>query len=257
MPKGSRTRLYLELRHLRALARAVGELGAVRSVGDLRDLAFNALDSFGPGSRICFEKFSLIETKYESAYNGDPPSARDIETFGQLYHQHPYIGYLKRGGQELALRTTDLLPKAKWHKTELFNELYVPNKAPFQLCSRVFVPESNENINFTALRNREFDDVEQALTRVYLEEVGRVFGRLHLSSDSVELRLITQCQVKGLSKREVEVVTGAFRGKTDKEIAQQLGNSVRTVQQQLQTAYRKLGVRSRGEAVNVLLKQRD
>ncbi len=62
-----------------------------------------------------------------------------------------------------------------------------------------------------------------------------------------------ECRHFRLTKREREVIHQAFSGKTDKEIAQALGNSPRTVQHQLESVYRKLGVRTRMEAVSRLL----
>jgi DNA-binding NarL/FixJ family response regulator len=50
-------------------------------------------------------------------------------------------------------------------------------------------------------------------------------------------------------------MTHAFKGETDKEIAQALGNSQRTVHHQLQSVYRKLEVSNRGEAIHQLLKK--
>jgi DNA-binding NarL/FixJ family response regulator len=62
-----------------------------------------------------------------------------------------------------------------------------------------------------------------------------------------------ECRNYRLTKRENEVINHAFSGKTDKEIAQALGNSPRTVQHQLESVYRKLGVRTRMEAIRRLL----
>jgi DNA-binding CsgD family transcriptional regulator len=54
---------------------------------------------------------------------------------------------------------------------------------------------------------------------------------------------------RGLTPREAEVLVCAADGRTDGEIAQELGISVRTVQRHLQACYRKLDVISRTAAV--------
>jgi len=75
--------------------------------------------------------------------------------------------------------------------------------------------------------------------------------------DLFTLTVQKECRNHRLTRREEEVISHAFSGKTDKEIARALGNSPRTVQQQLQNVYRKLGVRTRMEAVRRLLRSHD
>jgi DNA-binding NarL/FixJ family response regulator len=55
--------------------------------------------------------------------------------------------------------------------------------------------------------------------------------------------------VEGLTDREVDVLTEAARGLTNKQIGQRLFISDRTVQGHLQSVYQKLGVSTRTEAV--------
>jgi DNA-binding NarL/FixJ family response regulator len=58
-------------------------------------------------------------------------------------------------------------------------------------------------------------------------------------------------QVEGLTDREIEVLTYASRGLTNKEIGSALFISDRTVQGHLKNIYEKLGVATRTEAVTV------
>jgi HD-GYP domain-containing protein (c-di-GMP phosphodiesterase class II)/DNA-binding CsgD family transcriptional regulator len=53
---------------------------------------------------------------------------------------------------------------------------------------------------------------------------------------------------KSLTEREVEVLRLVSLGKTNKEIAQKLGTSPKTVDNQLQSIFKKLGVQTRGAA---------
>ncbi len=52
-----------------------------------------------------------------------------------------------------------------------------------------------------------------------------------------------------LSRREKQIVDALLAGRTNKEIAQQLGVSDQTIKNQLTTLYRKVGVSSRLELV--------
>jgi DNA-binding CsgD family transcriptional regulator len=57
----------------------------------------------------------------------------------------------------------------------------------------------------------------------------------------------------GLTGREAEIMAGIARGKTDKAIAEDLYVSPLTVKTHLQRVYRKLGVKSRAEAMSRVL----
>jgi DNA-binding CsgD family transcriptional regulator len=70
-------------------------------------------------------------------------------------------------------------------------------------------------------------------------------ARLQLSSPSFE-------PLVGLTRRELEVARLAARGATDRDIAENLVVSVRTVESHLAAAYRKLGITSRRQLRDVL-----
>ncbi|HZB49884.1 MAG TPA: helix-turn-helix transcriptional regulator, partial [Mycobacteriales bacterium] len=55
-----------------------------------------------------------------------------------------------------------------------------------------------------------------------------------------------------LTRREQEIARMAAQGLTDREIAEALVVSVRTVESHLAAAYRKLGIRSRRELAGLL-----
>jgi DNA-binding NarL/FixJ family response regulator len=76
-----------------------------------------------------------------------------------------------------------------------------------------------------------------------------VSGPASFSDNTLEAK----CVSFGLTNREIEVMSRVFTGKTDKEIAQTLGTSPRTVHHQLERIYRKLKVRSRTEAIHRLI----
>ncbi len=61
----------------------------------------------------------------------------------------------------------------------------------------------------------------------------------------------------GLSRREKQIVDALLAGRTNKEIAQQLGVSDQTIKNQLTRLYRKVGVNSRLELVLWSMERRD
>ena len=89
-------------------------------------------------------------------------------------------------------------------------------------------------------------------------------SRLAVRSDQTAQRLRAACQqvrtpgsadvaqARGLTRREREVAGLAAKGRSNREIADHLMVSVRTVENHLQRAYEKLGVRSRESLSEVL-----
>ncbi len=67
--------------------------------------------------------------------------------------------------------------------------------------------------------------------------------------DSAEAVLTWPGQVLGLSQREAEMLTFITRGLTNEEIAQRSYLSPNTVKSYIRNAYRKIGVRTRAQAV--------
>jgi two-component system, NarL family, response regulator LiaR len=69
------------------------------------------------------------------------------------------------------------------------------------------------------------------------------------SDDAAEALLTWPGQVLGLSQREAEMLTFITRGLTNEEIARRSYLSLNTVKSYIRNAYRKIGVRTRAQAV--------
>jgi DNA-binding NarL/FixJ family response regulator len=67
--------------------------------------------------------------------------------------------------------------------------------------------------------------------------------------------MATRSRIDGLTSREVEVLRLIATGLTNREAAESLGLSVRTVDAHLRSVYAKLGVRSRSAATRFAMDQ--
>ncbi len=243
----------MQLRHL---AQGVGELHEVHTLEELRECVFSGWIRLTPGALLSQESMTLRGEVHQSFFNDpSPPLLPYVGRFVELIQQghHPYLEYLKGGGREIALRCTDLVDPRAWKKNPCLNEAYARGGTPFGIFSAINVDLLSSFVKLSALRDREFNDVEQALTRAYLTEMAKVLSLLHRKSEPMEGRFLAHCRMWRLTERETEVMLHVFQGKTDKEIAMALGNSPRTVHHQMESVFRKLGVHTRGEAVRRLL----
>lgn len=82
---------------------------------------------------------------------------------------------------------------------------------------------------------------------------GRVTFTPEQRARAAEYSAAVAPMIEGLTAREVDVLTEAARGLTNKQIGQRLYISDRTVQGHLQAIYQKLGVSTRTEAVTASL----
>jgi two-component system, NarL family, response regulator LiaR len=100
------------------------------------------------------------------------------------------------------------------------------------------------------LKTAELSELHRALQEVAL-------GRKAFDKDSLAQAARHQhelpVQIEGLTNREIEVLSSAGRGLTNKEIGKALFISDRTVQGHLKNIYEKLGVATRTEAVTLAL----
>ncbi|MEP7290352.1 MAG: response regulator transcription factor [Chloroflexota bacterium] len=96
------------------------------------------------------------------------------------------------------------------------------------------------------LKTAEFSQLYRALQDV---AVGRSAFDVAVMAKVAQHEQDTTHLVEGLTDRELEILSSAARGLTNKEIGKVLFISDRTVQGHLQNVYQKLGVGTRTEAV--------
>jgi DNA-binding CsgD family transcriptional regulator len=251
-------RVHLELQQLQELASALGDLSKAQTVDDVQEVVFTALNTLVPGSLITKDKIDFDANSYSIATNHRMAEVEKLAPhFGALVHQgyHPYIEYVRAGGTEIAVRTTDVTPLRQFERNPIFDEVYRPLDVPYGMFSMVRLEGPVPFINFAIVREKNFTDTEQLLARLYLKEVGRCVSRLIQRSNRVEDHFLANCRLCRLTPREEEVMLLLFKGKTDKEIACVAGTSARTVSNQVGNIFRKLGVRTRNGAVRAILEK--
>ncbi|GGD74800.1 hypothetical protein GCM10010990_25580 [Croceicoccus mobilis] len=86
-------------------------------------------------------------------------------------------------------------------------------------------------------------ELEEALSNI--EARGNKKGRQALKRTEARKAIAT------LSKRELQVLTGVFKGQTAKQISADLGSKVRTIEIQRATLYKKLNAQSASDAVRI------
>jgi two-component system, NarL family, response regulator LiaR len=96
------------------------------------------------------------------------------------------------------------------------------------------------------LKTAEFTELFRALQDV---AVGRTAFNAEIMAKAAQYGQSNSALIEGMTDREIEILSHAARGLTNKQIAKDLFISDRTVQGHLQNIYQKLHVATRTEAV--------
>jgi DNA-binding CsgD family transcriptional regulator len=173
-------------------------------------------------------------------------SAADRATFDRHFAEHPLVRQHAGNPQGRAHRISDSLSRREFRETALYDEYYRRIGIDHVIAVPLFV-DRRLLVSFVLNRNgRDFSDRECALLDLVREPLSALY-RHTLAMQRA--RTPNGFAALPVTPREREVLSWLAGGKTDREIAEILGMSPRTVQKHLQHIYEKLGVETRTAAV--------
>jgi len=148
-----------------------------------------------------------------------------------------------------ARKYSDFFSRSEFHRLELYQEAARPVGIEYMM--RLWLSPRGARqarLEFDRAR-RDFGERDRAVLDLILPHL-RQFGR-----SAVKRRRMRSCTNDGvdhLTPRERQILQHVSRGKTNAEVAWQLGISPETVRKHLENAYEKLGVHTRTGAVAAL-----
>ena len=173
---------------------------------------------------------------------GEAISAADRASFDRHFTEHPLVRYHAQPGGG-AHRISDSLSAAQFRASALYNEYYRRIGIDHVVAVPLFV-DRGLLVSFVLNRNRaDFSDRECALLDLVREPLAALYRNLLARGKGGGFAALP------VTRREREVLSWLAAGKTDRDIAEILGMSPRTVQKHLQHIYEKLGVETRTAAV--------
>ena len=177
----------------------------------------------------------------------------EIEAFDRHLHEHPLVRSHVRNPAAATRRISDLVSQCEFRRTPLYNDYYRRIRidhamaVPVHVCKQVLV-------SFVFNRSgRDFSDRDRDCMEAIRPHLGHLYRLTRTSDDpraawGVPAPQSTVTDPR-LTCREREVLQWLSGGKTDRDIADILGISPRTVHKHLQRIYEKLGVETRTAAV--------
>jgi DNA-binding CsgD family transcriptional regulator len=177
--------------------------------------------------------------------------AEELAAFDRHFSTHPLVRYHGYLGGRRTQRISDCVAFGRFRESALYHDYY----RPVGIDHAIAVPMQVDDgllVSFVLnRRRRDFDDRERDL----LQAINRPLAALYHQSTVVRqlrgepLRDASSSERWALTEREREVLHWLARGKADRDIAEILAISPRTVAKHLQRIYDKLGVETRTAAV--------
>jgi DNA-binding CsgD family transcriptional regulator len=177
--------------------------------------------------------------------------------FAELAHENPLVQRYERTRDGRTYRISDVVTQDELHELEIYKRVYKPIGVEYQIA---FILESGEDrlLGFHLSRKRrrgEFSDEDRDLlneARPFLIQAYRNAIRFSASVPSPPGPPTVDALVElGLTRRQAEVLQYLATGTSEREVAERLGVSGRTVEKHLERCYRQLGVNSRSEAAAI------
>jgi DNA-binding NarL/FixJ family response regulator len=159
------------------------------------------------------------------------------------------------------MRFSDLITLEQLHALELYTEVYAKLGVEYQMAFTL--PHEKDRILGVALSrgDRDYTDEERDLldqARPFLIQAYRnairytsLLADPQRNGDDHSIPRIDRLLALGLTKRQAEILALIASGAAERDIAQRLQISHRTVEKHLERCYRRLGVNNRSLAASV------
>lgn len=245
----------------RAALSLVGDVYGLLEIEEFRGGLLSALREAVPSDWASLNEvgpdpantFSIVEPPLEVHWH---------ETWAAHGLENPLVEHMTRTRDGRPLRFSDVVSAAELHALELYRSFYGPIGLEHQIAFTL--PSRSEMLLGVALsrRERDFTDAERELLAIARPHLIQAYNNAMRHSRLLEAHgdprrahepSIARLLARGLTVREAEVLGLATVGRSDREIAEALEISHRTVQKHLQRCYAKLHVRDRRQASAVAL----
>ena len=248
-----------------SLLEMLGELVGLLDLDEFRPGLLRALTRAVPADWVSLNDLSpnpedtvvLIEPDF-------PPSAHAL--YARHAFENPLVARYQRTQDGRAYRLSDVSTPQELQATSLYQEFYGPIGLKHQIAFAL--PHAADRLLAIALsrRDHDFTDTERELldrARPFLIQTyrnaiacSRLQTELEMRTRASQLplenpQLAASLLAHDITRREAEVLSFVATGLTDREVADILSISERTVQTHLRRCYVKLSVHTRTEAVSL------
>jgi len=236
---------------VRALMRALEQTHSTMDLAVLPETVFSALRELVTGAQFTFEQLDLRTGVVISMTSRDLVFPEEIKNrVLELMPTHPVVPAYKQGRRG-AIPVTDCITQRQFQDTPICRELLLPVGLRFQTVVTLDVP--GKIAGMTVNRDRNFTEKEVRLLQLIAPQIAlahqnaQAFAALKQAAIST-IPAPQDFERIGLTPREGEVLHWVIQGKRDKEVANILSTSPRTVHNHLRSILGKLNAETRTAA---------
>ena len=178
----------------------------------------------------------------------------------ELYVEHrdenPIAAYTMRSRDGRATRFCDVVEREELEALPLYQLVYRPMRVHYQMAFTLptgpdrllAIVLSRADPEFTDLERDVLNRARPLLISAFRAAIEHDALRRAAAQLDVRAELIAPLRAAGLTPREAQVARLVALGRSNRDAADELGVSDRTVAKHLERAFRKLGVRTRSQA---------
>ncbi len=237
------------------LVALLGDVHTHLDLQDFRPALLQALARAVPVDQVSLN--SLGSAPGEAVSLSAPAIPANIaERFARHAHEHPLIVELERSSDSGPRRISDVIDRRAFRALPIYRDVYRELGLAHEVAFALGGPGGHLVVALSR-RRKDFTDAECALLERARPHLVRAY-RNAVAYTSLLTRL-AEAPIEppadlfgyGLTPRETEIVRRVASGHSNREIADQLGVTTRTLYKHLEHAYRKMGVHSRSDAARV------
>jgi DNA-binding CsgD family transcriptional regulator len=182
----------------------------------------------------------------------DDPTVYDehvIAAGRRYWRQHPVIVRQFQGLIPYPVKVSDFLSQSEWRRRELFEHAHGRMGLPHELTTHF--AWAHDRVACVALHRagRDFSERDRAMLALltpHLDAARRRVARRERAHEPPAPAALAAAL--SLTRRQAEVLALLAAGRTDAEIAAELGISRHTIRRHVEGIYERLGVRNRAQA---------
>jgi len=238
----------LDIFSLEALMRALAKIHSSMDLEVLAEALFCALEDLVPDARCSLDQLDLRSGIVTDVTNGNLVVPEQIkERVLKLMASHPAMPAYK-AGRKGVIPLTDCITQRQFRSTPHYRETLRPTWFEYQVVITFEIP--GKIVMMTVNRPTDFTDKELTLLRLVAPQIALAYRNALAFS---ELKLAAARTIPapkeferiGLTVREGEVLHWVIQGKRDKEVADILSTSPKTIHNHLRSILRKLNTETR------------
>lgn len=244
----------------RTLLHLIGDTGSLLEVDDFRHMILDALGAAVPSDWVAINEFGPGPELIMGIVT--PPIPQDaLDVFVRYADQNPLMDYYLRNRDGRARRISDLVSSEEFHAREVYTEFYGPLGLEYQMVFSLPGPPERVLAVILSRRHNDFTDDERDLVETARPFLIQAYRNALLYTDALARALPASPEASrprlevlrglGLTERQAEVLQLLATGVSERDIAERLGISHRTVHKHLELCYRALGVDRRSQAAAI------